>query len=286
MGVRTRVFEQEQERLEMKQLENTRHISHWALLAVFTIVVTMGVDYSNNTNTSSTGGVAASYDALAGRLNDCEKTAQDCTTQANGDATALAVCQSQLQACSAQAKVDLDALKAEIKACVDTAKSCVQTDAGADTRKLCGQQLHDCVQSNLPAPPQMPPCFAQLQQCAQNSGGAPQSCASQAHQCILANLPHHGAGLWHDDDDADGGEPDDHGAAADGGCKDRRQSQGAPSAGGFPGQGAAGQGAPAGGFPGIPAVDAGVGGFMPGQGGPGVPAVDAGMGMGGFPRRR
>jgi hypothetical protein len=111
---------------------------------------------------------------------------------AAGDTTKEQACKDAFSTCADQAKAARQALEDAIKGCFKADHACDAQDGGKTERAACRQQLHTCVQANLPPAPPLPPCIQALQMCVEG-GGQPKDCAQQAHACILANMPQ-GAG--------------------------------------------------------------------------------------------
>ncbi|MEY4582966.1 MAG: hypothetical protein RL701_7669 [Pseudomonadota bacterium] len=117
---------------------------------------------SNERAPRSETSVGSTYDALAAKLKDCERSKRECKDASACEPAALALCEDSFASCREAADAEKDALRAATDACRIAEDTCKQNASDSAADKACHEQHHTCMRATQPA---APPCHAALDAC-------------------------------------------------------------------------------------------------------------------------
>jgi hypothetical protein len=150
--------------------------------------------------------VNGAYQELATQLQNCASDALDCYGAANCDDAREATCRDEFQVCRENTRAAYRAYHEAVHECWAEKWACVSdagfSDAGADARAACRDQLKACVAEDKPLPAPLGPCMQGLRDCVQSdaeTGERPSvslvhDCLIEAHGCVIDRFPMCGPG--------------------------------------------------------------------------------------------
>lgn len=106
--------------------------------------------------------VGSTYDALAAKLKDCERSKRACIDASACEPAALTLCTAEFAACGEAARVEEHALRAATDACRSAEDACREVALDRAAKDACRQEREACMR---PTQPEEPPCHAELRTC-------------------------------------------------------------------------------------------------------------------------